>query len=298
MHRPAYTIVELLTVIGIIAVLSALLLPAVQSVRESGRRIKCSNNIRQLALGVISFESRDSSLPIGLTSFNLSDGSVLRANKYYGMTWITRILPFIEHQALWEQTIEDYQLSWIPFSSHRGMQTVLPVLGCPSDPAAGQLHWTHENYLIASTNYLGVNGTNFRARDGIFTYDRSRRLSDISDGQSNTLLMGERPPSADFGFGWWYATGQGSNSTGDVTLGVSELNPMTRYVEDCPLGPYQYGPGRNDQCNALHFWSYHKTGSFFAFADGAVRLIPYTVDNLVMQHLATHSGGEIISPVF
>ena len=217
------------------------------------------------------------------------------------MSWITRILPFMEQNALWDQAVEDYGRSPIPFASHRGMQTVLAAVSCPSDPSAGELHWTHQNYLVASTDYLGVSGTNYQTRDGVFTYDTPIRLAEIADGQSNTLLIGERPPSPDFWYGWWYATGSGSVSTGDVALGVAELNPATSggvstYLEGCPPGPYSYVRGHNEQCDALHFWSYHPGGANFALADGSVKLIPYKISATALEALATRAGGETDSP--
>ena len=122
-------------------------------------------------------------------------------------------------------------------------------------------------------------------------------------GTRNTLMIGERPPSTDFWYGWWYATGSGSQSTGDVALGVAELNPahtpdgdgMGRYLDDCPPGPYRFTAGRNEQCNTLHFWSYHSGGANFAYADGSVRLIPYAIEETVMRALATRAGGEVVN---
>lgn len=229
-------------------------------------------------------------------------GSSAGADEFLGMSWIARVLPFIDQTPLWDQAIEDYNFNPVPFRAHRGMQTTVTTLGCPSDPAAGQVQWTHEGYLVACTNYLGVNGTNFQARDGLFNADQSIRLAEIADGQSNTLLIGERPPSLDFWYGWWYASGQGSISTGDVTLGVAELNPSSNgiqsYLEDCPAGPYRYGSGRNDQCDTLHFWSYHSAGGNFALADGSVRMIPYEIADSTMQSLATRNGGEVIASEF
>jgi prepilin-type N-terminal cleavage/methylation domain-containing protein/prepilin-type processing-associated H-X9-DG protein len=299
MKRNGFTLIELLVVTAIIGILIAMLLPAVQMVRESGRRTVCSNNVRQLALGFMNFESSHGQLPIGLRSFEPSSGSGSgsASTRYYGMSWITRILPFIEQNAMWENALEDYRHSPIPFRSHRGMQTVLNSVTCPSDPVAGELQWTHEGRLVACTNYLGVNGTNYRTRDGVFTYDEPIRLAEIGDGQSNTLLIGERPPSPDFCYGWWYATGQGSISTGDVTLGVAELNPSksggaSTYLEDCPSGPYSYTAGNNEQCDALHFWSWHSGGANFALADGSVRLIRYSISAATLQALATRAGGE------
>jgi prepilin-type N-terminal cleavage/methylation domain-containing protein/prepilin-type processing-associated H-X9-DG protein len=299
--KRAFTLVELLVVIGIIGVLIALLLPAVQMVRESGRRTVCSNNVRQLALGLMNYESARGQLPMGLRSFeSIPGGTSLPATQYYGMSWITRILPVIEQNAMWENALEDYRFSPIPFRSHRGMQTVLPAVACPSDPVSGELHWTHEGRLVACTNYLGVHGTNYKTRDGVFTYDEPIRLAEIADGQSNTLLIGERPPSPDFWYGWWYATGSGTVSTGDVTLGVAELNPaktggISTYLEDCPPGPYAYTAGRNEQCDTLHFWSWHSGGANFALADGSVRLIPYSISAETLGALATRAGGETVS---
>jgi prepilin-type processing-associated H-X9-DG protein len=298
----AFTLIELLIVVGIISFLIAMLLPAVHIVRESGRRMACSNSLRQLTLGLMNYESAYGQLPIGLRSFNSISGSMIgsAANQYYGMSWITRILPFIEQNAMWENAIEDYRFSPIPFRSHRGMQTVLPTVACPSDPVSGQLQWTHQGRLVACTNYLGVHGTNYKTRDGLFTYDQPIRLAEIADGQSNTLLIGERPPSPDFWYGWWYATGSGTVSTGDVTLGVAELNPaksggMSTFLEGCPAGPYRYVAGRNDQCDTLHFWSYHSGGANFALADGSVRFIPYSISAETLGALATRAGGEVVS---
>jgi prepilin-type N-terminal cleavage/methylation domain-containing protein/prepilin-type processing-associated H-X9-DG protein len=304
--RLAFSLFELLVVIAIIGVLIAMLFPAVHAVREAGRRTVCSNNVRQLALGLMNYESSHGQLPIGLKTFEGLGTGGPAANRFYGMSWITRILPFIEQNGMWENAVEDYRYSPNPFRSHRGMQTVLPAVACPSDPNSGQVQWTHQGYLVACTNYLGVHGTNFQTRDGVFTYDLPIRLAEIGDGQSNTLLIGERPPSTDFWYGWWYATGSGSQSTGDVTLGVAELNPahvpggtgLGSYLDDCPPGPFRYQAGRNQQCNTLHFWSYHSAGANFALADGSVRAIPYSIEDTVMQALATRAGEETVSSDF
>ena len=298
--KRAFTLIKLLVVIGVIGILVAILLPAVQMVREAGRRTVCANNTKQLALGLMNYESAHGQLPIGLRSFAPSTPAEPVNDNYFGMSWLTRILPQIEQTAMWDEAVEDYRLNPMPFRSHRGMQTVLPAVSCPSDSATQQVQWTHEGRLVALTDYLGVHGTNYQTRDGVFTYDLPIRLGEINDGQSNTLLIGERPPSPDFWYGWWYATGSGSDSTGDVTLGVAELNPatsggMSTYLEGCPPGPYEYVAGSNEQCDALHFWSYHPAGANFAMADGSVHLIPYTIDGLTIRGLATRAGNETVT---
>jgi prepilin-type N-terminal cleavage/methylation domain-containing protein/prepilin-type processing-associated H-X9-DG protein len=300
MNRKAFTLIELLVVIGVIGILVAILLPAVQMAREAGRRVTCANNARQLSLSLMNYESSHGKLPIGLRSFDpLSGAGRDPSREFYGMTWITRILPFVEQNAMWERALDDYKISPVPFGFHAGLQSVLPVVACSSDPAAGVAQFTHDGLFVACTNFLGVNGTNFTERDGVFTYDKEIRFSMVSDGLSNTLMLGERPPSPDFWYGWWYATGAGSQSTGDVSLGVAELNPtqasgISSYLDSCPAGPYSYVAGSNKQCDALHFWSYHPSGSNFSRADGSVSFVLYSIDSSVLESLSTRSGGEVI----
>jgi len=81
-----------------------------------------------------------------------------------------------------------------------------------------------------------------------------------------------------------------SNNVRQLALGF-----LGSYLEDCPPGPFRYQAGRNQQCNTLHFWSYHSAGANFALADGSVRAIPYSIEDTVMQALATRAGGETVS---
>jgi prepilin-type processing-associated H-X9-DG protein len=106
------------------------------------------------------------------------------------------------------------------------------------------------------------------------------------------LLVGERPPSADGLFGWWYGGwGQSKDGSADMVLGVQEKNV---YVPGCPLGPYQFGPGNvKDQCDTFHFWSMHMGGAHFLFADGSLHFLHYDAAP-IMPALATRSGGEAV----
>jgi prepilin-type N-terminal cleavage/methylation domain-containing protein len=193
MNRYAFTLIELLVVIAIIGVLVGMTLPAVQMVRESGRRTICLNNLRQVSLGVINYESSHRRFPAGITN--------PAATPWRSSTWLVQVLPFVEQQNAWDQAHQDYRFDPSPFLSHLGMRTPVSTYACASDPDSGVEHYTHGFRLVASTNYLGVNGTDYTTRDGVFYQDSKTRTADIRDGASNTLLIGERPPSPDFWYG-------------------------------------------------------------------------------------------------
>jgi prepilin-type N-terminal cleavage/methylation domain-containing protein/prepilin-type processing-associated H-X9-DG protein len=289
--KRGFTLIELLVVMAIVGILVGIAIPAVQRVRESARRTQCANNLKQVATALLNYESARAKFPAGITA---TDG-----RPYGSMTWLVPLLPYIEQQNVWDQAIEDYSLDPIPFLSHRGMRTLINTYQCPSDPESGKVQWTHESRIVTTTSYLGVNGSNSSTRDGVFFLNSQTRLRDITDGASNTVMIGERPPSADLWYGWWYA-GFGRNGSGspDMLLGVRELNPpipgVVTFLESCPPGPYDFQPGRQgEMCATLHFWSYHPGGANFVFCDGSVRLLPYTANNL-LPALATRAGNEVV----
>jgi len=159
--------------------------------------------------------------------------------------------------------------------------------------------------------YLGVAGYNANrtlaftpeGQAGMLSVDSKVRFAAVPDGLSNTLMVGERPPSSDMWWGWWFAgAGQGSNYVGslDVVLGVQERRTSTYGpYGSCPPGPYSFRPGTiNDPCDSLHFWSLHSGGSNFLLADGSVRFIRYNISTETMNALSTRAGGETIGSDF
>ncbi|MCS7016137.1 MAG: DUF1559 domain-containing protein [Gemmatales bacterium] len=287
--RRAFSLLELLVVIGILSLLLALLLPAVQRVREAANRLRCSNNLRQIGLGLHHYHHDYEVLPPGTTSGK-------RGEVYPYMSWMARLLPYVEQMDAWRLAEQEYHEFRYPFRpQHTLLSRPMPIYSCPSDERVRSPQLTHQGYLVALTSYLGVSGTAYDQLDGVLYVDSQVRLEDILDGTSQTICVGERPPSPDFWFGWWYA-GYGQRATGslDHVLGAAEKNARWSYVEHCPLGPYQYQAGDpKEMCDVFHFWSLHAGGAYFVFGDGAVRFLAYRAAS-VLPALATRAGGEVV----
>jgi prepilin-type N-terminal cleavage/methylation domain-containing protein len=216
--QSAFTLVELLVVIAIIGVLVALLLPAIQAAREAARRSQCSNNLKQIGLAVLNYESAVGRLPAGSTT----DGSNI-GGPYFG-TWTVDILPYLEQQALydlWDKTVDFSDLK-----NRRLRETFLASYLCPSDQDLAELvvpetgpgetvPWAPGSYRAMSGYSLGQEGQHYWdnpeylgfpnempdwRRGAMYSVARkptgSRRLKpvklkEILDGTSQTLLVGE-----------------------------------------------------------------------------------------------------------
>jgi prepilin-type N-terminal cleavage/methylation domain-containing protein/prepilin-type processing-associated H-X9-DG protein len=298
LNRLGFTLIELLVVIAIMAILMGLTLAAVQRVREAAARAKCQNNVRQLALALHQYHDANGAFPQGhrpVTVFRPASDFPLSG-------WPLSILPYLEQPALYNQAVAAYRKNWMPFppNAHPGLSTVITAFLCPSDGRIVSAQVSQRtNTLAAFTSYLGAAGRDAATtRDGMLFQRSHTGFADIADGSSNTLLLGERPPSADFQFGWWYAgTGQRVTGSADVVLGVREpnLQPIT-VGSPCGPGNYPFMPasGLGDPCGMFHFWSPHPGGANFAFADGSVRFLRYEADS-IMPALSTRAGGESVS---
>jgi prepilin-type N-terminal cleavage/methylation domain-containing protein/prepilin-type processing-associated H-X9-DG protein len=282
----AFTLIELLVVLAILAVLTGLLTAAVQKVRETANRTRCLNNLRQIGLALHGYHDAYQFLPPGVSG----DSS---AEPYPFLAWSGRLLPFVEQQALWAVTQQAFRQDrfFRDDPPHVGVATVLPVYACPSDPRVFTPADLGSGVRVALTSYLGVEGTNQFREDGLLYFNSRVRLSDVTDGTSNTLLVGERPASPDRRFGWWYGGwGQSMDGSADSVLGARERCMLPDY--SCPPGPYEYGPGNlRNPCDTFHFWSMHPGGAHFLFADGSVHFLPYSAAP-ILPALATRNGGE------
>lgn len=293
-----FSLVELLVVIGIIAVLLGLLIPAVQMAREAARKTQCSNKMRQLGLASFNYEASKRRFPMGYHPGPPGSGSPPTRPEYdpkYGktpyMAILPQLLPFLERPEVWDETMASYKADFFTFHTpgHIGLRRDMPEFICPSVPWQAE-GTDYPGYgKVAFTSYMGANGTNFNAKDGFFSLGLARRAAEIRDGLSNTLMFGERPASTDGFFGWWYC-GYFSNGT---TMGTREINTFWEGNAVCSFGPYNFQPGHPDeQCSSLHFWSQHPGGATFALGDGSVRFISYEADP-IMPSLGTINGREV-----
>lgn len=333
--RSALTLPELLLVIAIMAVLAGLLLPAILKMRMTAARVGCANNLKQLGLALHSYHDLQGSFPPGcciggpwpsgqgLGYYDPPFGAPPNPNLSYRygqqfFTFLTRILPELEQETLYARI--DWN-AWPWFQGEPGSYLnafPLKVVQCPADPRAGQLwtsasaagaattarpqasqSWSSDRYAAALTSYVGVNGINQLAYDGILYVNARVRLTDVTDGTSNTLVVGERPTTPDLLWGWWFAEiGEWPwFGTPDLVLGVQEIDvnhpPQTEYVPND-----FYRPGSLDDPNYYHRWhnwSLHANGANWLLSDGSVRFITYAAGNSILPAMATRSGGEVVS---
>jgi prepilin-type N-terminal cleavage/methylation domain-containing protein/prepilin-type processing-associated H-X9-DG protein len=293
-----YSLIEVLVVITIIGVLIALLFAAISQIRGSAQRTACINKLRQLGLGLHQYQSQYQKLPVGHTSEN-------KKNAYPHAGWQLFLLPFIEQDAIYRQAMIDYQTHRDPFSEptwHSGMSQVIPLFACPADPRIlkAQPYVASPTHLAAFTSYLGSCGKYCRYPDGVLFNDSAVRFSEITDGLSNTIFVGERPPSANFRFGWWYA-GVGLNYDGvwtgalDMIIGTHEVIEDRINDSGCLPEVFKFQPGKlSEDCDAGHYWSLHAGGANFLFGDASAKFLKYSVER-ILPALATKAGGETVT---
>ena len=207
------------------------------------------------------------------------------------------MLPFVEQDAVWRQSLEAYAQSPSDFTkSPHPLGTAIKIYGCPSDGRVSQPQLARGTYTVGLTSYVGMSGTRTARRYGMLFRNSTIRHTDVTDGSSNTLFVGERPPSTDYWFGWWYAGFRASGvESVDMILGADDPSPANdAYVPDCGHSPGGFKPGRFDSmCSAFHYWSPHSGGGNFLFVDGSVRFLNYSA-NAVFKQLATRAGGDAV----
>lgn len=311
--RNAMTLVELLVVISIIGLLVAMLLPAIAAARESARRTSCLNNLKQLGLAALQHHDVSRRFPTGLripldVNGQPTDGTNL---------WVELLLYFEQDNLHRRWDYRDNRNNTLGELNATQAQ-VIDILICPSDPLPAPVveltaavwrspAWARGFYGMSS--YGGSSGRRSMnpgtppdfigiSRDGIFFLNSNVRLADVTDGNSNTFLFGERfhhDPVFDF-------------RQPDILPGVAAISEMGKWGYVAGAGGmanvtlhtavkinYQMPPDAiqlDDRVCA--FGSAHPSGANFTFGDGSARFVADVLPLEQLQALSTRAGEEVV----
>jgi prepilin-type N-terminal cleavage/methylation domain-containing protein/prepilin-type processing-associated H-X9-DG protein len=273
-NRRGFTLIELLVVIAIIAILIALLVAAVQKVRESASRVTCKNNLKQLGLALHSYHDSTKKLPPGYT-MNVN-GAGLETGPGWG--WGAHILDHLDQSPLRAKINLSVDVGASVHAVPRTQR--LAVFICPSDDYVGNFTPPGASVTLSHSAYVGVFGSNKieddpGAGNGVFFRNSQVRLTQITDGTSNTLMVGERCTMR------FTATWTG------VFAGIDEAQALVLGTADHPPNHFT---GHSED-----FASRHTNGVNFLYGDGTVRTINDTINPALYQALATRCGNEAVS---
>jgi prepilin-type N-terminal cleavage/methylation domain-containing protein/prepilin-type processing-associated H-X9-DG protein len=310
--RHGFTLVELLAVIAIIAVLIALLLPAVQKVREAANRMACANNLKNLGLALHHYENTHSRFPPGGVDRPFPEAGVTTRTTH---GWGTFILPFIEQESLASRY--DWDKSHSALENQPVAETQLRIFQCPSAAEQDRFMtfgtWAANGTRGACTDYAAVLGVSPELADmglidrvglyeGVMPFNRMVRHSEITDGTSNTILVTEcagRPrhwrvgrngpePTQEHhvGGGPWTGWTNGLEIQGSPFDGGSLVVTQTKGAP---------GPCALNCTNQWEVYSFHPGGANAVFADGSLHFLKADMSIRVLASLATRAGGEVVS---
>jgi prepilin-type N-terminal cleavage/methylation domain-containing protein/prepilin-type processing-associated H-X9-DG protein len=305
MKKRGFTLIELLVVIAIIAVLIALLLPAVQQAREAARRTQCKNNLKQLGLGILNYESTFTVFPMGDCTRNYGSGEIPQATVH------CYLLPYIDQVNIFNELNFLAQINASATAASLDAKVkIISAFHCPTDPNPRVSNVANANILSESTNYmqcLGSISTHagvFLTANtpstvqpetllhGVFFRNSSTKTRDITDGMSNTALMAE------------IKTGpNGTSSYQTIPAGDPRDFTVATASSNVWSGNDQLFPPSDCENRATHAWAYRGLEWYRALMVATYynhTLTPNApfrdciASNLYQAHLAArsyHNGG-------
>ena len=297
-RRRAFTLIELLVVIAIIGVLIALLLPAIQKVRDAANRAGCLNNLKQIGLALHHYHDAQGSFPPAYV--RIFEGPQPDQTTAPGWGWASFLLPFLEQEPLARQIDRTVRVEDSRYDRLR--ITLLRVFVCPSDRSTGvfmvQTLFDDDLALAATNSYAASYGTGGEigeqpfSGNGAMCANSQVAIKDITDGTSSTLAVGER--AALFVRTPW--AGALSNGSVRTTPGAPVYHTA---LEEAPVqvmaGPTN-GITLNDPNSTPYcFFGPHPNQVLFTFADGSARPLRTSTPFAVLEALATRAGGESLS---
>jgi prepilin-type N-terminal cleavage/methylation domain-containing protein/prepilin-type processing-associated H-X9-DG protein len=296
--RVGFTLLELLVVLGILGVVLGLALPAVQRAREAAARVQCLNKMKQVGLALHNFHTTHGRFPPSrpqqpMTTTHEPDSL---------LSWMALILPQMGQDPLWAASEQACRLENRSYLNppHIGYATPLRDYICPNDSRLFVPLTSPEGTPAGFTSYIGVGGSDDGGgfHPGVFCDQViGIQMTDITDGTSQTLMVGERPPPDSLQAGYWYS----AFDTGGAFPGPNHFLILNapRFAGDtqCSQAGSQFGPGRRENpCDRFHYWSLHPGGANFTFADASARFLPYSARS-VIPALVTRANGETVAPL-
>jgi prepilin-type N-terminal cleavage/methylation domain-containing protein len=282
-RRSGFTLVELLVVIAIIGVLVGLLLPAVQAAREAARRSSCSNNLTQLGLAMHHFEFSHEHLPSGVIN---PDGPIRNEEVGQHVSWAVQILPFIEQRNVYQHF--DLEAGAYAAVNEDARAARIPTLMCPSYPGGTLIQNQPGGAArrVGSSTYAGCYHDSEAPIDvdnnGLLFLNSEVRYSEILDGSSQTILLGEVLPTAR-SLGW----ASGTRAT---------LRNTSGFI-DAADWKWNDPAGGSDPpvLEAGGFGSFHTGGALFTFADGATVFLSNTINPALFKQYGHRADGELLA---
>jgi prepilin-type N-terminal cleavage/methylation domain-containing protein/prepilin-type processing-associated H-X9-DG protein len=294
--RRGFTLIELLVVIAIIAILIGLLVPAVQKVREAAGRAQCQNNLKQIGLACHSYHDSHKALPSGYLA------TAAYPSTSPGWGWAAFLLPHLEQSPLFR--LLDFNL---PVETQPAIQTMLPVFLCPSDmPPSGPFAVTNASFTTlcqaAPSSYAATVGSDASEVDdpvgnGAFYRNSKTRLTDITDGTSNTTFIGDRAWADTKGM-WAGAPNGAVTRAGATNAWPAATGPAQALI----LCHNNWINITTDADGGLDdFSSKHTGGVNLLFGDGSVRFISSITTDGPRRNafwaMGTRAGGDSVDGV-